>query len=81
MYCLEFILCNRLYFCLTRDFHGNLFLQIVGKVSVKQGLMRLIPVSVSPFLPLLIFPVGNLTLYCKVPLFQLHEQTAFNWFC
>lgn len=25
MFCLEFILCDRLYFCLTRDFHGNPF--------------------------------------------------------
>lgn len=56
---------------------GICSLQILGE-SVKKALMRLIHISISPFLPLLLFPVGNLTPYYEVPLFQLHKQTALK---
>lgn len=48
------------------------------EVCVKKSLMRLIHISGFPFLHLLIFPIGNVTLYCKVPLFQLCKQTALK---
>lgn len=51
------------------------------KVSIQKGLMRPIHISVSPSLPLVIFPVGNLTPYYEVPLYQLQKQTALKLVC
>lgn len=53
-------------------------LHLLGEVSVKKILMRLIPISVSPFLPLVIFPVRNRTLYGKVPFFQCINKELSN---
>lgn len=49
---------------------GILSLHLLGEVSVKKIFMRLIRISVSPFLPLVIFRVRNHTLYGKVPFFS-----------
>lgn len=37
MFCLEYILCDRLYFCLTRDFSGNPFPADAGESVCSTG--------------------------------------------
>lgn len=54
---------------------GICSLHMPGEGSVKKGLMRLFHISVSPFLPLVIFPVRNLTCIAKC-LLSVRKQRA-----
>lgn len=51
-------------------------LQMLGEIVKKS--LKLIHINVSPSLLFLIFLRGNRTPSDKVPLFQLHKQTALN---